>query len=74
MIRWRLPELAAAASVGLLVVAFGACVRNAQIAAYEADGLACVAEAGTRAEADACRCALERRNARPPVHCDAGAP
>lgn len=48
---------------------FSACVHAATIGTYEADGLACVDKSATRAEADACRCSLEKRYQRPLKHC-----
>jgi hypothetical protein len=66
---------------GVLVLSMGfaACVKNADVATYTADGLACVDKAATRTEADACRCDVEKRYNRPLKHCaltgpkDAGA-
>ena len=36
---------------------------------YEAEGLLCVDRSASRAELNVCRCALEKRYARPLVHC-----
>lgn len=38
---------------------------QAAVTAYEAEQLACVAEAGTQLEADRCRCAVHEKYGRP---------
>jgi hypothetical protein len=52
-----------------LVLGFTQCVHAADVATYEADGLACVDKGATRAEADTCRCGVEKRYDRPLRHC-----
>lgn len=55
----------------LLALAFAGCTPPV-VSPYKAQQSACVAEAGTREEADACRCRVKARFGNP---CDdAGAP
>jgi hypothetical protein len=67
-----LSAVLAFAVAGLVVSPLPGCASTPTApATYEAEGLLCVDTAATRADADACRCGLERRYARPLKHCTA---
>jgi hypothetical protein len=55
----------------LLTLALAGCLQRPLAGSYEAEQAACVTDAGSREEADACRCRVKQRFGNPCT--DAGA-